>query len=130
MNKLLYKLLFLFLLSIPILTACSNDKDFSIEGNWIDATKNEDTNPSFSIVKEINFDSKGLALITYEDGNQTKIGYTFSTKEKNKKKYGNLTLNFTDQADTSSDVLKIKDKSNQIKLDIGYPLLLERTNKN
>lgn len=77
--------------------------------------KKTDEDSDYSIVKKIEFDSKGLALITYSNGEQSKIGYKFSSKGENEKQYGELTLNYTG-----------KDKTNRIRLEIGYPLVLER----
>ncbi|MFS7402768.1 hypothetical protein [Carnobacterium maltaromaticum] len=121
------KLIFLIFLIIPIMVACTTTKKFELEGNWKSTSKNIDTNSEYSIIKKIEFDSNGLALITYEDGNQTKIGYEFDSKKANDEKYGLLNLNYTDTDVTSTDVVKVKNKDNQIKLDIGYVEVFERT---
>lgn len=122
------KLIFLLFLIIPIMVACTTTtKKFELEGNWKSTSKNVDTNSEYSIIKKIEFDSNGLAFITYEDGNQAKIGYEFDSKKANDEKYGLLNLNFTDTDVTSTDVVKVKNKDNQIKLDIGYVEVFERT---
>ncbi|KRN68830.1 MAG: hypothetical protein IKD76_03645 [Clostridia bacterium] len=126
MHKL--KIALLLFLIVPIVAACTTTKKFELEGTWTSISKDIDANSSYSIIKKIEFESNGLATITYEDEKQVKIGYNFDSKKASNKKYGQLKLNYTDRDITSTDVLKVKNKDNQIKLDIGYMALFERTN--
>ena len=126
MHKL--KIALLLFLIVPIVAACTTTKKFELEGTWTSISKDIDANSSYSIIKKIEFESNGLATITYVDEKQVKIGYNFDSKKASNKKYGQLKLNYTDRDITSTDVLKVKNKDNQIKLDIGYMALFERTN--
>ena len=126
MHKL--KIALLLFLIVPIVAACTTTKKFELEGTWTSISKDIDANSSYSIIKKIEFESNGLATITYEDEKQVKIGYNFDSKKASNKKYGQLKLNYTDRDITSTDVLKVKNKDNQIKLDIGYMALFESTN--
>ncbi|WP_317913871.1 hypothetical protein [Carnobacterium maltaromaticum] len=123
------KIAILLFLLFPLMVACTPTKKFELEGNWTSVSKDTtDVNSSYSIIKKIEFNSNGLAFITYEDGNQTKIGYEFDSEKANDEKYGILKLNFTDTDVTSTNVTKVKNKENQIKLDIGYTAVFERDN--
>ena len=101
MHKL--KIALLLFLIVPIVAACTTTKKFELEGTWTSISKDIDANSSYSIIKKIEFESNGLATITYEDEKQVKIGYNFDSKKASNKKYGQLKLNYTDRDITSTD---------------------------
>ena len=84
MHKL--KIALLLFLIVPIVAACTTTKKFELEGTWTSISKDIDANSSYSIIKKIEFESNGLATITYEDEKQVKIGYNFDSKKASNKK--------------------------------------------